>query len=772
MPTCSATPAHRLGVSEAILALLFLLLVLAAYADPLFTRRTFVGRDIVPYDLPIEKAVHDAWARGEIPVWWPTISGGRPLLPNPNAGVFYPVRLLLSRLPFPLAMRIFPILHWILGGWGMLRLLRVNGGSRAAAWVGAVSYTFSGVLVSEVFYGVIHPGASLLPWSVWALARPTTRPIGRILPIALVWGLMLLAGDAFAVALALVSAALWILLEVPRPDRARRCIQGFAGLGIAVLVALPQVLATVLLAPETRRIVGGITVGEAIGFTIHPARLLEFAVPYPFGPSWSMDLSLDWGGAAFRRFFGTFFVGPIAILGLLAPIRGTAPRGAAFARWLVGISAGLALCGLLVPAAWASLPSPIPLRYPEKFMLGAALAMAFAAGIAVDSLRQGAVRRGGLFVTAAVLAAASLGAWIAPEAAARLAAAAIAAPPRVREMAGRDLPSALADGGLLWLASAGAAALLSRPGRSRLAGALVLLTAVPVVANRPIAQSFNEGAVLAPTSFARTVARRDPEGAYRTLDESIYRPASLLGPSQKDILSQNEIFRHSWFLYTHSLWGRGTVFNADLDVGDLSRIESLRRICALAATQADSGPFFASFGLRFGIRFRDQAPVAGFRPFGGDAFRAWDENPDALPHIRLVQHWREAAGSVEALTALPRLEQEQIVIETGRSASGAARPGRVHILKETPESLALTTESLDPAWLFVLRGDWSYRTVLLDGRPVPVVPAQIAFSAVAIPAGGHRIDWREEAPGLEASRWAPAAAALLLLVVGAAGRSA
>lgn len=750
----------------------FVMFVLAVYADPLFTRRSFEGKDIIPYDLPIEKAVHDAWARGEIPVWWPTISGGRPLLPNPNAGVFYPVRPLLSRVPFPLAMRIFPVLHWILGGWGMLLLLRVSGGSRAAAWVGAVSYTFSGVLVSEVFYGVIHPGASLLPWSVWAWARPATRPIGRILPIALVWGLLLLAGDAFAIALALLSTALWILLEVPRPDRAPRLIHGLAGLGIAVLVALPQVLATALLAPETRRIVGGITLGEAIGFTIHPARLLELAIPYPFGPSWSMDPSLDWGDGAFRRFFSTFFVGPIAILGLLAPIRGTVPRGTLFARWLVGISAGLALSGLLVPAAWKSLPSPIPLRYPEKFMLGAAFAMAVAAGVAVDSLRRGAVRRGGIFVGAAVLAAAALAAWLAPQAAASLGVGAISAPPRVREMAGWDLPSALADGGLLWVATAAAAALLSRPGRSRLAGALVLLTAVPVAANRPIAQCSNEGVVLAPTPFARTVARRDPEGAYRTLDESIYRRTSLLGSSQRGDLAQNDLLRQSWFFYTHSLWGRGTVFNADLDVGDLSRIESLRRVCAFAAAQADSGPFFSSFALRYGVRFRDQEPVAGFRAFGGDAFRAWDENPDALPHIRLVERWREATGPVEALTALPLLEHGEIVIETDRSASGSARSGLVRILKETPESLALATECLDPAWLFVLRGDWSYRTVLVDGRPAPVFPAQIGFTAVAVPAGAHRIDWREEAPGLNVSRWGPVAAVLALLAVGVAGRSA
>ena len=760
-------PSSDSALPDWLLALAFVVLVLTAYAGPLLASRTFVGRDIVPYDLPLEKAVHDAWARGHVPVWWTSVSGGRPLLPNPNAGVFYPVRLLLSRVPFPAAMRLFPVLHWILGGWGMLLLLRSIGGSRPAAWVAAVSYTFSGVVVSEVFYAVIHPGASLLPWSLWALARPAARPIGRILPIALVYGLMLLAGDAFSLSLALFSAGLWIVFELPRQERVPRLIHGIAGLTIAVLLALPQVLATALLAPETRRMIGGITLREAFGFTIPPARLFELVVPYPFGPSWSMDSSLDWGDAAFRRFFATLFVGPIAIFGLL---RAGVEPGMRMARWLTAITSALALSGHLIPASWQDLPSPIPLRYPEKFMLGATFGLAIAAGLAIDALRRARASRTGLLAAAATLAAAAVLARVAPQAAGRLAMAAVDAPPRVSGIAAQQLSSALADGGLLWMATAVAAALLSRPGRARLAGALVLLTAVPVAADRSIAQTAHEGAVYPPTPFARTLMRKDPEGAYLTLDESLYRPDSMRESSRRHDPGGTEFFRQSWFFYTHSLWGRGTAFNADLDVGDFSRVESLRRVGALAATQADSGPFFSSLALRYGIRFRDQVPVAGFRPFGGDALRAWDENPQALPRIRLAERWQEAAGPVEALAALPRLEPGQIVVETGRSASGTARPGRVRILEEATESLVLTTECPDPAWLFVLRGDWSYRTVLVDGRPTPVFPAQIGFSAVPLSPGAHRIVWRENAPGLEASRWGGVAGALLLLGAGMARR--
>ncbi len=746
---------------------LFALLVVAVYLDPLATRRNFIGRDIVPYNLPLEKAVHDAWARGRLPVWWSEISGGRPLMPNPNAGVFYPVRPLLSLVSLPMAMRLYPVLHWILAGWGMLLLLRAMGASRAAAWVGATSFAFSGVMVSEVFYTNFQPGATALPWALWVFLRPVRRAIGRVLPVAIVYGLMFLAGDAFSVALALLSSFLWLVLETPPGERAVPVGELAAGVFAAALFALPQIAATALLALETRRIVGGITLGEALGFTISPWRLVEIVVPYPFGPIWSMDLSLDWGTHVFRHFFPTFFVGPIAIVGLFVARR-TSARGARFARWMVIIAAGLALVGHLVPAAWSRVVSPIPLRYPEKFMLGATFGLAVAAGLAVDVLRHSDVRRRfRVLAVSGAITAAALGAWLAPDAAGRATVRAMGADPSLYGIAATQLAPALAEAGLLWVATAIAALLVSRGDQAGLASALVLLTAVPIAANRRVAQTAHEGTIFSPTAFARAIARRDPAGRYRGLDESIYRVSSpLRDQSQPGDLGGSEFYRQSWFYYTPSLWNRGLVFNSDLDAGDLSRIESLRQVSGLAANQKDSGPFFASLALRFGIRFRDQEPMPGFEPFGGDALREWDENPTALPGMRMAAHWAEAPGPVEALSVLPGLAADAIVVETGRRASGAARPGSVRVLEESPERLVLETVCPDPSWLFVLRGDWSYRTVLVDGSPAEVSPAQIAFAAVPVPAGEHRVEWRENVPGLEASRWGPVVSVLLLLGVG------
>jgi hypothetical protein len=53
--------------------------------------------------------------------------------------------------------------------------------------------------------------------------------------------------------------------------------------------------------------------------------------------------------------------------------------------------------------------------------------------------------------------------------------------------------------------------------------------------------------------------------------------------------------------------------------------------------------------------------------------------------------------------------------------------------------------------------------VLLDGAGVEDVPAQLAFSAVRVPAGRHRIDWKEEVPGWKISRFGPLLALLTFL---------
>jgi hypothetical protein len=748
------------------------LFVLAVWADPLFFPRSFGGRDLIPYNLPMEKTIHDAYARGEFPLWSPEISGGRPLLPNPNAGAMYPVRMLLAAVRFPVAVKLFTVGHWAAAGIGLILLLGLCGVSRSAAWIGAVSYVFSGVVVSEVFFPHILPGMALLPWVVWAVRRPSPQA-SRVCLLSFLLALDLFAGDVFTIALAVLCAAIWILTEEPR-ERRRPLLLALAGAGaLAALAALPQIVATAMWVGETNRAVMGIKWREALQFCVSPYRLIELVVPFPFGANWSYDRNAIWGWAVFNHkmmgLFLSLYSGALAVIALIVARKSAAPASR-FARVLVLVSLLLAVPGSLIPEAWAELASPLPLRNPEKFAVLLALGLAVLAAVALDELRRRRKLPRWPLVAGVGLTLLAAAAAFFPGAAARLAAAATRSPTvdDVVLPAIRELPMALTEAALFWVLTWLAVDLArSRRSAARLLG-LALLAAVPVAATRRIVWTFSESEVFAAPPFVHFLRKQDPAGQFRTVGESIYREVGEIGRDQVgNDLAFTEFARRNWTQHSQVLWDRGTVFNGDFDNGDLSRVESARKVSSIAGGFKDGGPFFGSFSLRWGTRYRDQVPLPGYHRVGGNLLEDWDENPGALPDIRLVSGWKEKPGSVAALQEISKLGRGEIVVETGREGSGTAPGGSVRVLEKSPARLLLETDAPEATWLFVLRGFWRHRTVKVDGREVEVAPAQLAFSALPVPAGKHRIEWREHFPGWSVSRAGPPlyVLALALLMV-------
>ncbi len=741
--------------------MLFAALVVVLYADPLLVRRNFSGRDLIAYNLPLEKSVHDAWARGRIPVWTPEVSGGRPLAPNPNAGALYPVRAILAPLPLPLAVRIFPVLHWAAAGIGVLVLCASIGRSRGAAWIAAVTYVFSGVSVAEAFFPHILPGMTLLPWIVWAAGRRNGTPASRLFVLGCLFALDFLAADVFTIGVAVAAAALWVALEEDAAEGRRRAGALAAAVGMGALAAAPQIVATALWIPHTSRAVTGMKLGDVLLFSIHPWRILELAAPHVFGPIWELDIRPLWGHSLHHGrpsgLFPTLYAGAFALIALFLAGRSTL-RGARFARVLLAVTLAIAVLPALLPESWKTLSSPLPLRNPEKLAFAATLALALFTAFAFDAWREnrraGRAERALILVGVAFAALAGFAA-LKPSTTGRVAMALIGGDPSRAPLAAASLPRALSEAGLFWMATVVALdALRNRKGQ---AAALILLTAVPILANRRIARSFREDEVFGPTAFARYVAKQDPSGAYRTLGESFLLPQSERALAQAGVtLSESEFSRRAWYQQTPVFWNRGTVLNEDFDAGDLSRVESLRKVAGMATGYRDSAGFFRALALRFGIRFRDQEPIAGYREVGGDALQAWDENGGAFPDVRLLESWREAASPVEALETIPRLTEGELVLESGRSAPGRAREGTVRVVERTAEGLTLDLDAPDPTFLFVLRAFWPYRTITRDGSPVETIPAQLGFSAVPIPAGKHRLVWRETLPGMPFSLAGPA----------------
>ena len=739
--------------------LLFVLLVVVVYSDPLFSARNFAGRDLTAYNLPVEKAIHDAYSRFRLPVWMDEVSGGRPLLPNPNIGALYPLRPLLAVLPFEVAAKLFPIVHWAFAGVGMLLFLGGIGVSPAGAWIGAVTYVFSGASVSEVFFPHL-PGLALLPWILWSLSRPARGRTRSLFILSLLLALDLLAGDVFTVGLALLAGILWIFLELPPGQRSERLARLGLSVVLASLAAAPQLLATALWIPETNRSILGMRLMEVFYFSIRPERLIELVVPFPFGETWAIDPSRIWSPSAFggKSFgmFATLYAGAFAAIAVVETWRRRA-AGLRFARTFGAVCLFLAVLPSLMPAAWNTFHSPLPLRNPEKLEIGLSLALAMLAAHAVDAFRGAERRRRWLLgVGAAFALAAGLFAW--------------------GSRSGSDAPyrevgHALADGGLFWMATALAASGL-RSFRSVSAMSVLALTVVPIAANRRIATTFRADEIFPPTAFARMLDRADARREYRVLGTAQYLPPSPLHASKQSADSGYLDFsRRSWDQYVQVFWRRGTVLNYDFDAGDLSRVESLRRVARTAVHFADAAPFFGAIALRFAVRFRDQPALPGYHRIGGDALQDWDEHSAAFPDVRLLTGWLEARDPLEAVNSLPRLAPGEVVLETGRLGRGASPPGQIRGLERTPERLVVHTDAAAPAWLFVLRGHWRHRRIHVDGELVEAVPAQVGFSAVPVPAGVHTVEWREEAPGWSASRWGPVLYLLVLGWIAQRGRS-
>jgi hypothetical protein len=738
------------------------------YSNPLFLRRNFAGRDLTAYNLSMEKAVHDAYARNRLPVWMTHVSGGRPLLPNPNAGALYPIRPLLSRLDFPRAMRLYPVIHWIAAGLGALALLRAIGVSAAGAWVAAVTYVFSGVGVAEVFYPHIQPGMALLPIILWAVVRPA-RAAGRIVLLSSLFGIAMLAGDVFTIAIAAAAAALWIGVEGVPGTRLRQLSVLGVSLSLAVLLGLPQILATILWSAETDRAVLGMRLQETFFYSLSPFRVLELVIPFPYGATWQLDNASVWGWSLNRDkamgIFPTIYCGAFAIVAAVVAWKSRA-SGARFARILLLLAVAAAVPPSLVHpyTRIGRLPSPIPLRNPEKFSVAIVFALALLAGIAWDRLRSTDRPPRWILAVTALLTATALLSTLFPLGFALAAVALVGESARHVAAAADVLPRSLSEAAVLWSLTLVAVDRLTAGSRRSRSVALLLLTLVPIAANRKIARTLSEEEVFAPSKLARVLSRLDPQGAYRTLSEAYYIPGA--GPLADPADAYVEGSHRSWVEFTQALWGRGTVFNKDFDVGDFSRLNSLRKLAILAARSPDSTPFFQSFSLRFGVRYRGQSPLAGYRPFSGDVRQEWDLLDGAEPDIRFARGWVEAESGMAAANLLPRLREGAIVLETGRRAMGRGGTGALRVVQRDPERLVIDTESATPGWLVVLRGFWNHRSVEIDGRPVEYVPAQLAFSAVSVPRGRHRIEWRELVPGGPVSRfgpilWAASAGALM-----------
>src|SRR5580704_17210408 len=82
-------------------------LFLACYSPVLFRDRQFGFRDAAHYYYPLYQRVQQEWEAGRIPLWEIEENAGMPILGNPTAAVFYPLKLIFAVSAYAWAVRLY-----------------------------------------------------------------------------------------------------------------------------------------------------------------------------------------------------------------------------------------------------------------------------------------------------------------------------------------------------------------------------------------------------------------------------------------------------------------------------------------------------------------------------------------------------------------------------------------------------------------------------------------------------------------------------------------
>ncbi|MCP4660247.1 MAG: hypothetical protein GY856_33015, partial [bacterium] len=186
-----------------------LLLLTAAMLPLVLGTRTLYVRDVLTSHYSLKASQAEALRRGELPLVDRYRAGGQPLVGNPNAVPLYPDNVLYLVASPLWALNAHFWLHLLIAPAACFWLARAWGLSRPAAWAAGVCYAGSGFMFSQLNLYNLVAGAALAPAFLAAclVAWDASRRRLALVAVGLLWTLLLLAGDPFFAALALLLAA-------------------------------------------------------------------------------------------------------------------------------------------------------------------------------------------------------------------------------------------------------------------------------------------------------------------------------------------------------------------------------------------------------------------------------------------------------------------------------------------------------------------------------------------------------------------------------------
>lgn len=282
--------AQKFFSNDFLACLLILLLTLVFWHEIAFMGNIPLLRDLNGELIPWRIYAKQSILQGEIPLWNPYSYSGQPFLANPLTAVFYPFSALFYFLPLKPALNLYILLHFFIAGISMYSLMRCWRVSPGGALISAITFAFSGWMVTSVeffsfaasawtplivmliFKLIKKPGLylSLITGSVIAVQTTTTNPQNQFYTV---------------IATGLMVVIFTFLLAFTDKKNTLTKVLGFILLtgGLSIALSAIQLLPTIEFASLTAR--GHISVyhGMPDKFSLHPVQLVMLLVPNFFG---------------------------------------------------------------------------------------------------------------------------------------------------------------------------------------------------------------------------------------------------------------------------------------------------------------------------------------------------------------------------------------------------------------------------------------------------------------------------------------------------------
>jgi hypothetical protein len=357
------------------------------FAGPLLRGEVFYYRDIHLQWVGQAEAFVRSVDEGSWPLWNRRWSFGQPLLANPNNQLVYPLTWLNLLMPPWHYYSLFVVVHFLLAGLGFFLAARRLGSSGRAALLGAACWVASGPFVSLVNLWNHLSGAAWIPWALWAADAALLSPSPlRILSWGAVMAAPVLCGSPESVLMAGAASVTVLARRSGGAPLRRMALTAVLALAFGVALSAVQWIPSVELVSRSVRSQLG---SQAALWSMPPAGLFQLVLPVWLDP---LPLQDDVRALLFdsrEPFLHSLYLGATTVLFVAA-------AGHARNR-VVAATAGVAVAALLValgrhgaPYRWLTelVPAAQSLRFPGKGLILVSFAWALLVAFGFDALRE------------------------------------------------------------------------------------------------------------------------------------------------------------------------------------------------------------------------------------------------------------------------------------------------------------------------------------------------------------------------------------------------